>query len=345
MRELRTISPSQFIKPTKPEGSFASYPGMPLTQNAQKFYLATVPVEDLFPYCFVTRRIEDPVEGFQRTLNEHRALDIARYLDNSFGSIPTNIVLSAQSEAELTYDSKKKTLRFRRGPKSFLVIDGQHRLFGYALTKKRHRVPVAIYEGLDRKKEAAIFIDVNTNQRGVPAALLLDIKHIADMEEGAETSLRKLFDRLNTDSTSVLNGKLSPSLSVPNKISRVTFNRSVKDIIVNQVLQNLSEDKSYMLISNYFKALGQNLKQPELLYRSAYFEAFCSLFEDVVRLAHARFSNTKLPSLAEVLSPLSNIQLGEVLASGGKTKITKTSIIPVLRAAVTNRLDITDDQV
>src|ERR1039457_4623723 len=162
MSGLKKISPSQFIKSSHPEGSFASYPAMPLTQNSQKFYLATVPVEDLFPYCFVTRRIEEPTEGFQRTLNEDRAIDIARYLDNSLGSIPTNIVLSAQPEAEIAYDSKKKLLRFRRGPKSFLVIDGQHRLFGYGLTKKHHRVPVAIYEGLDRKHEAAIFIDVNT---------------------------------------------------------------------------------------------------------------------------------------------------------------------------------------
>ena len=345
MSGLKKISPSQFIKSSQPEGSLASYPAMPLVQNNHKFYLATIPAEDLFPYCFVTRRMEEPTEGFQRTLNEDRAIDIARYLDNSLGSIPTNIVLSSQPESELAYDSKKKLLRFRRRPKSFLVIDGQHRLFGYGLTKKHHRVPVAIYEGLDQKNEAAIFIDVNTNQRGVPAALLLDIKHIADMEKGAETSLRKLFDRLNTDSESVLNGKLSPSISAANKISRVTFNRAVKDVISNPVLQNLSEDKSYTLISNYFKALAQNLKQPDLLYKSAYFEAFCSLFEDVVRLAHAKFSNTKLSSLVEVLNPLSNIQLGEVLASGGKTKITKTSIIPVLRAAVTNRLDITDDQV
>jgi hypothetical protein len=99
------------------------------------------------------------------------------------------------------------------------------------------------------------------------------------------------------------------------------------------------------LVSNYFKAIGQNIRQPELLYKSAYFESFCSLFENVVRLAHAKYSNTKLASLVEVLSPLSNVQLGEVLTSGGKTKITKTSIIPVLRAAVINRLDITDDQV
>ena len=141
---------------------------MLMTQNNQKFYLATLLVEDIFPYCFVSRRDADPIAGFQRTLSESRAADIARYLDNGQGSIPTNLVLSAQPEAELEYNSKIKTIRFKRVSKSFLVLDGQHRLFGYGQTKKKHRVPVAIYEGLSRKEEAALFIDINTKSKRRP---------------------------------------------------------------------------------------------------------------------------------------------------------------------------------
>src|SRR5580700_4418019 len=76
----------------------------------------------------VAGRQEDPKEGFQRRLDYQRARDIARYLDDSVGSIPTNIVLSAQPEAEVQYNSKSKLIKFRRLPKGFLVLDGQHRL-------------------------------------------------------------------------------------------------------------------------------------------------------------------------------------------------------------------------
>lgn len=193
-----------------------------MVQNSQKFYLASLPVEDIFPYCFVTRRIDDPGEGFQRTLSEERANDIAQYLDNSKGSIPTNVVLSAQPEAELLYLRGSKTIKYKRRPKSFLVIDGQHRLYGYGRTKKKHRVPVAIYEGLSRRDEASLFIDINTNQRGVPAALLLDIKQVAEQESMIEMHLRTVFDRLNQDPESPFNGFLSPSASVSGLFARGT---------------------------------------------------------------------------------------------------------------------------
>src|ERR1700677_3053309 len=52
------------------------YPALLLTQNKVKFYFATIPVGDLFQYCFVSRRREDNISGFQRELNRSRANDI-----------------------------------------------------------------------------------------------------------------------------------------------------------------------------------------------------------------------------------------------------------------------------
>ena len=205
-----------------------SYPAFPLTQNDHRFFFTTIPVSDLFHYCFVSRREEDPVRGFQRTLNESRAEDIARYLSKGKGSIPTNIVLSAQDGAKVKYLSRTKVLNFSREEKAFLVLDGQHRLLGYHICHVRfdidHRVPVAIYAGLTRADEARLFIDINTTQRGVPAALLLDIKQVAELESASETEMRALFDKLASDSKSPLVGRLSKSKSVTGKISRVTFN-------------------------------------------------------------------------------------------------------------------------
>lgn len=222
---------SEFIQSSHKKGSFASFAAVPMAQNNHKFYITTIPAEDIFPYCFVARREEEPILGFQRNLNLERAKDIAKYLDNSQGSIPTNIVLSAQETAEVTYKSKNKTLQYKREPKSFLVLDGQHRLYGYGLTRKKHRIPVAIYEGLSRKEEASLFIDINTNQKGVPASLLLDIKQVAEREDEKEATLRLIFDKLNSKSDSPLNGLLSPMKSASGKISRVTFNKAMGPII------------------------------------------------------------------------------------------------------------------
>ena len=330
----------------KPKLVTASYPAMPLVQNDQRFFLLSVPVRDLFPYCFVTRRLDDPIEGFQRTLSEERANAIARYLENSQGSIPTNIVLSAQPDAVLKYHSGTKTLKFQRVSKAFLVLDGQHRLFGYSRTsfKLGLRVPVAIYENLSRRDEAALFIDINTTQRGVPASLLLDIKQLADREEAAETALRFLFDGLNNHPASPLNGRLSAAEAVRGKISRVTFNRGGKEIIENSVVIKLSPSKQLELLRNYFSALESSLSDPTLIFKSVYFEAFCALFGETLRLSYTRFRNYKQDSLLGIMAPLKNVDISS-LAIGGKTKLTKSSILPVLLTAISGQVEANDDMI
>ena len=109
MKKIRS-RPTQLLMSDKPAGSIASFPALALEQNGQKFYFATIPKEDIFPFCYVAGREEDPQDGFQRNLDSNRARDIARYLDDSIGSIPTNVVLSAQFP--LTYIIKKYYIKF-----------------------------------------------------------------------------------------------------------------------------------------------------------------------------------------------------------------------------------------
>jgi DGQHR domain-containing protein len=103
-------------KKTRPK---VSYPCLLITQNKHRFYLTSIPVSDLFPHCFVSTRKEDNISGFQRELSQSRANDIAQYLNQGTGSIPTNVVLSAQEDAKLTYKSTSKTLSFDRTQRAF----------------------------------------------------------------------------------------------------------------------------------------------------------------------------------------------------------------------------------
>lgn len=334
----------KFVVSTHQEGTTASYPAMPLTQNDMTFYLVTIPVEDIFPFCFVSRRVENSLDGFQRALDLNRAVDIARYLDNSSGSIPTNMVLSAQAEAAVDYNSKTKTLKFKRYGNSFLVIDGQHRLFGYGLTKKKHRVPVAIYSGLSRSEEASLFIDVNTNQRGVPAALLLDIKQVAEREDASETTLRVFFDKFSEDSDSPFCGYMSPTESKAGRISRVLFNKAFMPLLSNNVIQKLPEEKQYLLLKNYFKSIENFMSQPNLLYKTAYFEAICELFDDVLKISYSKYHNYKIESLTKVIEPIKSVDLS-FITSSGKTRITKLTVLPVLKNAISSQIEVYEDMI
>ncbi|MGA2177682.1 MAG: DGQHR domain-containing protein [Verrucomicrobiota bacterium] len=336
--------PNQILASNHPEGSTASYPALRMEQNNQRFYFTTIPKADIFPFCYVADRNEDPVKGFQRVLDINRAKDISKYLDESRGSIPTNVVLSAQPEAELRYDGKTKTLKFKRLPKSFLVLDGQHRLYGYGLTQKDHRVPVSIYEGLGKQEEVALFIDINTTQRGVPAALLLDIKQLAQRENAEEAQLREMFDALGSQTDSPLHGLMSASQSAHGRIARPTFNKAVQPLLRIPIMEQLPREKRFELFKNYLRALDQTLATPKLLRVAAFFESFCSVFDEVLRLSRERYSNYKLDSLSKVLQPLNNIDLSHVSA-GGRARLSRTTIAPILKDLIIGQVNVDPNMV
>lgn len=323
-----------------PKRANASY----LLQNNHKILYATIEIKDLFDYCFVSRRSDKPIDGFQRSLNINRAKDIANYLDSGQGSIPTPIILSAQDEAQLKYDINKQILTYYPKKFSFLVIDGQHRLFGYHLATKNYKVPVAIYFNLTKSDEVKLFIDINTNQRGVPASLLLDIKYLAERETSTEEKLRKLFNKLNTESSSPLAGLLSPNENKKGKVTRVTFNRAFDKLYENNVFSKISEEKQYELLRNYFKALDATTDLKSLVVKSAYFEAFAELFYDTINMSISKRKNLKQSTILEILQPIKATELKSINI-GGNARLTKTHIKNIMLTAISNNMDVTDDLV
>jgi DGQHR domain-containing protein len=194
-----------------------------VTQGAHRFYTLTVPSDILARTSFVSTRYDDPREGFQRLLDVKRAREIARYIDEGLGTIPSSVVVSAQPEAEFKYDGRLRTIGFRDTPKAFLILDGQHRVYGFSLAKTTLRVPVVIYNGLSRKDETRLFIDINTKQRPVSNELLLDIRKLAEYENDVEHLLGKVFDLFSERPDSPLVGLMSSASKATGKISRVSF--------------------------------------------------------------------------------------------------------------------------
>jgi DGQHR domain-containing protein len=326
-REGSAVATKRVVRPKRA----TTYPALLMTQNKHRFYFTTIPVDDLFKYCFVARRDEDAVAGFQRALNESRADDIAAYLAAGTGSIPSNVVLSAQENAEFQYNRKTKSISFSREAAAFLVLDGQHRLWGYQKCAVRHRVPVAIYEGLTRSEETKLFIDINTTQRGVPAALLLDIKELADVEDAKEHTLRQIFDRLNADPKSPLAGKLSASKSLTNRISRVTFNKAVGPVLTSGVALDAGSENRYKLIVNFLNAWDAELQDKALLVRSAFFESMFELFGEIIQNTLAAKKSAKQEAIQSTIRPLSRLSY---FGTGGRTLLPKKSIISSMQSTL-----------
>jgi len=287
-------------------------------QNDKSFYIASIDNKTLKDICFISRVDEDREKGFQRLLNETRARKIAQYLDEDKMTIPSALILSAQKKAKLEYKNGK--INFEPLKDSFLVIDGQHRLYGYFLSKKLYDVPVVIYNKLELTDEVVLFVDINTTQKGVPAAMLLDIKRLTGKESTIEEKQRKLFDLLNEES--VLSGLLSPTISVTGKISRKAFNDSTKTVFTDSFFNNENDIQIiYKAVKNYLKAvelvLNDSKSKNARLNKMVIFKSVFKIFNHVVTSCLNEHYDLKVNSLIKILEPISVINYDSYVGTSG----------------------------
>lgn len=281
-----------------------SYTFSLITQGNFKFYSLTLPSTVLAKTCFVTSREEDPEEGFQRVLDKERAKGIASYMESANIPIPSSIILSAQNNAEFTIKKGGRALQFRHHPKAFLVLDGQHRVYGFSLSEMHLRVPVIIFNGLSRQQESRLFIDINTKQKPVPTELLLDIKALAATESDEEAVMRSLFDMFNTEPASILFGKLAPSERLRGKLSRVSFNAACKPILSK--LTSKSEGELYIILNAYLSAFAFSLDSigfRELMFKPFGFKGILAFFPEVAIRVKVQFEGKySIDNFSDVLS-------------------------------------------
>jgi DNA sulfur modification protein DndB len=316
---------------------------MPIEYNDFVFYVAVFGGQELVASSFVSRRGSDGAEGFNRELASARAREIARYLDSEQSSIPTNIVLSAQPSAHLTY--RRGFLEWRDVDDAFLVLDGQHRLFSMQYTDFDYPFAVAIYEGLDRTQEVRLFIDINTKQKGVPPALLLDIKQLAGTETSLEERLRRLFDYVGSARGSPLFGLLSPAATKPGHVSRVTFNTALKRVMEAGILEQTDSDEDRgKLVVNYLRAADTVLRQSgaetSTLTRATILQAFFELFNEVIDITLRNEQTLKDKALGKTLSPLTALDFDSY---GGGNRPSKTKLVADMRAQLTEAPMLTSE--
>lgn len=283
----------------------SSFTASLLIQGEHRFYTLSMPSGVLAETCMVLARREEPIYGFQRILDEKRAKDIANYIDSGQGTIPSSIVLSAQPEANLKYRRTNRTLSFNRHPKAFLILDGQHRVFGFRLAVSSIRVPVVIYNGLTRTEEARLFMDINTKQRPVPNELILDIKRLADTENDSEALFHEVFDLFANKPESPLLGLMSSAERKKGKISRVSFNNALNSVYDS--ISGSDPEEVYRVLAAYVQCCVAGLRRHKLeslITNPIVFKALMLMFPMVAARVSDRYDdNYTVANFNEVVSP------------------------------------------
>ncbi len=195
------------------QGLKASVPALMGTFGETRFYQFAIEPEKLLKLAYVSHRTKIDAEAigtYQRLLKKTRLKQIAAHIDEaSTNSIfPTNIVVNFRKTRGLRFDRAGPrgnsptvlgTLHLPNVYKSAWVIDGQHRLFGFAQSQRsdKGKVPVLAFEGLDPEKEVKMFVEINNKQVKVPRSLLIQLEpELRSDEADLSQKLRNLHVEL-----------------------------------------------------------------------------------------------------------------------------------------------------
>ena len=212
-----------------------------------KFYAFVTTPEKLLKISFVNHRtLNDPkgAPSYQRLIDRKRLKTIQSYIEGG-GFFPTNIIINFDTQRRFDIAEKSGSDDVRFGTlylpekfKSAWVIDGQHRLYGYADMDddwKQQSIFVLAFEKLSREEEANLFVTINHEQKSVPKNLMQDLK--GELHWGSDDPRQRLVamssrlvNQLNDDIGEPFSGRIVQAGLKGNKEVCLTLPQLVEGI-------------------------------------------------------------------------------------------------------------------
>ena len=198
--------------------------------GGKNYYLFSVEPSTLLKIGFVlhrTRVNDSMAPTYQRLLIPSRLKGITKFI-NEGGYFPNSIIINFSAEKKklrtiFTPVNKSLDSNAELGilsiPNAYgiaYIIDGQHRVYGYANSeyKDKNTIPVVAFEDMPSEEQLKIFMEINENQKAVSPSLRLDLeedlywdsKYIDSRMKALRSSIIK---NLSGDSNSILYNKIS----------------------------------------------------------------------------------------------------------------------------------------
>lgn len=193
--------------------------------GGHSFYSFAVEPAMLLQISYVLHRVqtsEETLNTYQRIVKPKRISEIQSFLDNG-NFFPNAIILNIDTPkghplqfdaaGKNDYDSQTQlgVLYLPQYYHSAYIIDGQHRLYGYAGSKYKesNTIPVIAFENLPADEQAKLFVDINSKQKTVNKNLLntldADLRWNSPNKDDAIKALKsKLLQKLTDDQLSPL---------------------------------------------------------------------------------------------------------------------------------------------
>jgi DNA sulfur modification protein DndB len=235
-------------------GLLTIVPAIEGKMGGHTYYSFSIEPERLLKLGYIMHRNnanEDGMFTYQRLIKKARLGSIKEFIDDRGGFFPNSIIVNINAKDSLKFDraslqDKNSTSRIgllHLPPiyKSIYIIDGQHRLYGYAESeyKNKHAIPTVAFVNLKSEEQVKMFMGINENQKSVSknlrntlnADLLYGSKDPSQQREGMILSIAlKLGEE---DRKSPLYGRMIIGENSKNQKRCITT-----EIIKNAMLQS-----------------------------------------------------------------------------------------------------------
>lgn len=154
--------------------------------GGHKYYSFSIEPEKLLKIGYVLHRNKANkklMPTYQRLIKKTRLKSIQEFVEDG-GFFPNSIIIDINTgKKNLRFDksasqvddalSKIGILHLPKRYRSAFIIDGQHRLYGYANSeyKTKNSIPVVAFINLNRTEQVRLFMDINEHQKAVPKNL------------------------------------------------------------------------------------------------------------------------------------------------------------------------------
>ena len=216
-------------------------PALRGSMGGHEYYMLSIEPAKLLKIGFVLHRTKVNTQismpTYQRLLVPSRLKGIGEFIDKG-GYFPNTVIVNfdnsnkknrVQFEVARGTDDTKTKLGYLTIPNAYCIayiIDGQHRVYGYANSKYKdtNTVPVVAFNGLPSDEQLKIFMNINEHQKAVSPGLRLDLN------EDLNWNSPRLDSRLKALRSSIIkqlaagnNSVLARKISIGEDTAKLTF--------------------------------------------------------------------------------------------------------------------------
>lgn len=230
--------------------------------GTKNYYMFSIEPEILLKMGFILHRTkvnESEFPTYQRLLVAKRLPSITKFIDEG-GFFPNSIIVNFNNKRnKIQFEASSKTsdsnscfgtLKIPNSYAIAYIIDGQHRVYGYANSKykKTNTIPVVAFEDLDTSDQLKIFMDINENQKAVSPSLRLDLEEdLYWNSERTDSRMKALRSSIIKELANNQSSPLFEKISVGEDKSYLTFQPFSNALSASNILpkakgNNFTED-------------------------------------------------------------------------------------------------------